>query len=227
MDNRNDYVWRWQSKRYVDDYLYFTEGLEADAAEWVKRLSVTASSVVVDLGCGEGKLLTSLAAHIGQGLGIDASPHMARRATERATDQGHRNVQIVLGDFRRLCLRSGSVDAVVSCGAIYHVPDGDKRWMFSQIASALRAGGVFHVKDDSFNFPAAELEQRTAQIYEDWRGSFGDAPWAWMKDNLAGDDFECTPFLEDLKEMISSAGFRFTDEIRHGLDGVDLTAVKE
>ena len=225
MADEADYVSRWQDPEYVANFARFTESVQEDAAEWIDRLSLDSASTVVDLGCGEGKVLAALSGHIRRGIGIDASPHMAVLAGQRLANQ--QNVHVILSDFRDFGVARESADAVLSMSAIHHVPDDDKRHIFAQIYATLKPGGVFYLADDSFNFAPEELAKRIAEIYDQWDGYFGTSSWEWMKTHLAGDDFECTPFLRDLREMVISAGLMVVKEETHGPDGVDLTAVKE
>ena len=75
-DQRDRCLQRWHDAGYTDSYIRFTRPMHVDGREWARRLGVGPDSVVIDLGCGEGKLLTALARHIGGGIGIDVSPHM-------------------------------------------------------------------------------------------------------------------------------------------------------
>ena len=47
-----------------------------------------------------------------------------------------------------------------------------------------------------------------------------------MKRELAGDDFEFTPFLTNLQNMITCAGLEVAKVVPNGLDGVELTATR-
>ena len=96
----------------------------------------------------------------------------------------------------------------------------------SRIYSTLKPRGIFLLQDDSFNFPPEELKDRIPEIYAQWEGYFGATDWEIMKRELAGDDFEFTPFLTNLQEMITCAGLEVAKVVPNGLDGVELTATK-
>ena len=114
MATEADYVGRWHSAEYVANFAHFTESVQINVREWIERLSLNPGSTLVDLGCGEGKVLTALSGHIRRGLGIDASPHMAALARQRLDRQRTRNIQIILSDFRDVGISQESADAVLS-----------------------------------------------------------------------------------------------------------------
>jgi len=217
---------RWRDLAYVASYIRFTRPMSVNGREWAERLGVGSTSFVVDLGCGEGKLLTALAPHIDRGLGIDISPHMAKAARKRLAESSVSNVEVVCQDFRDLDVGENVVDAVVSIAALHHVPDEDKRTIFAEIHAALRPGGLFYLGDDSFNFPPQEIDVRVPQMYAQWEQRFGREKWETMKRELAGDDFEHTPFLADLKRMLAEAELTTVTVGPRGLNGVQIAARK-
>ena len=225
-ESRDRSLARWNDPAYVASYIRFTLPMSVNAREWAERLGVGATSFVIDLGCGEGKLLTALAPHVDRGLGIDVSPHMADAARKRLAESGISNVEVVCQDFRDLDVGENVADAVVSIAALHHVPDEDKQAIFAKIHTTLRPGGLFCLGDDSFNFPPEEIEVRVPQMYAQWEQRFGREKWETMKRELAGDDFEHTPFLEDLKRMLTEAELAIVTIEPRGLNGVQIAARK-
>lgn len=95
-------------------------------------------STVVDLGCGPGDPATRLLANRHRVLGVDLSPvqvGLARRVAPSAS--------FVVADMTRFALRAASVDAVVSCYALGHVPAERHRPLLTAVAGWLRPGGLF------------------------------------------------------------------------------------
>ena len=62
------------------------------------RNEIAAGSSLVDIGCGTGELLFSLADRCTELVGVEASRRMWAYAKRRLQDQGHSNLRFILGD---------------------------------------------------------------------------------------------------------------------------------
>ena len=226
MDANEDYLGRWNDPVYARNYSIFTRDQQVDARKFIDQLEVDCNSIVVDLGCGETKFLAAISSGIRKGIGIDASVHMLASAKRSLTDQDIRNVELIQSDFREFDLGFEVANAVMSNYAIHHVPDVDKEEVFRRIHATLRPGGVFRLEDDSFNFPREEFEEHAPEIIDQWERHFGPEGWKFMKEKLAGDDFENTPYLDDLTRMIENSGLELNSVVPYGLDGAEILARK-
>jgi SAM-dependent methyltransferase len=114
-------------------------------AQAVAEARLPPGGVVVDVGCGTGRALPALRAAVGDAgvvIGLDLTPQMldvarARGRAERAS--------LLLGDARRLPLRSGCVDGVFAAGLVMHLPDPQAG--LAELARVTRPGGrlaLFH-----------------------------------------------------------------------------------
>lgn len=151
--NSDPYVTRWQSERYTASHLQFTLPVQPTADAWLARLHLTNTSKVIDLGCGEGKVLVALAPYIQQGIGIDGSLPMLVAARRYAQRHGVTNLEFLQADFRHLVLVPGIADAVISQYALHHISDAEKATVLASIHTILRPDGLFYMEDDTFNFP--------------------------------------------------------------------------
>ena len=98
---------------------------------------------VLDLGCGDGRLLELvLEARPGStGIAVDVSPPMIAKARERFAD---RPVEVLERDLAEpLPPEWGRFDAVVSSFAIHHLQHPRKRELYAEIHGLLVPGGVF------------------------------------------------------------------------------------
>lgn len=82
----------------------------------LELLSVEPDDRVLELGCGPGHALVSLARRVGQSghaIGLDAAPGMVARARHRAShSQAGGRIELVLGDARSLPVAEAAVDGV-------------------------------------------------------------------------------------------------------------------
>ncbi len=95
--------------------------LIADSSEHAARdlglraLGVSPGQRVLEIGCGTGHALISLAGAVGptgQVHGVDVSSGMLAVARRRIESAGLRNVTLAIGDARVLCFRSSVFDSV-------------------------------------------------------------------------------------------------------------------
>ena len=122
------------------DYEAFADFYEARFLENGER-----PSLVLDLGCGTGKMTTLLAERGYDMIGVDASAEMLSHAASRAYSKGHR-ILFLEQDMREFELY-GTVGAVVSSLDCinYLVEDGDVDRCFSLVHNYLDPNGLFPI----------------------------------------------------------------------------------
>jgi tRNA (cmo5U34)-methyltransferase len=98
---------------------------------------------VLDLGCGDGRLLALVrAAHpTARGVALDFSPPMLAAARRRFESDAM--VTVIEHDLDEPLPDLGVFDAVVSSFAIHHLEDERKRSLAAEVRRLLRPGGVF------------------------------------------------------------------------------------
>ena len=105
--------------------------------------------VVIDVGCGQGRLIEQLLSH-GYTLarGIDISPEQI----ELARAAGVANVEC--GDYKQLLeRRAGACTAVVATDFLEHFSKDEILPIFDQVKTALVSGGVFIVRSPNATSP--------------------------------------------------------------------------
>ena len=98
---------------------------------------------VLDLGCGDGRLMAEIVAvrpdvH---GVCVDFSPEMIQTVKDRFTDRA--NIEIVDHDLSKALPKLGSFDLVVSGFTIHHLDDDRKRALYEEVFESLDPGGAF------------------------------------------------------------------------------------
>jgi len=103
---------------------------------------------LLDVGCGTGTLITSLAAWPDAELlvGLDYSPMMARRLAEKMAGSPHAHkLHAVVADSERLPFADGSFDVVTCCNSFHHYPH--QAAVIGGFQRVLRPGGVLILVD--------------------------------------------------------------------------------
>lgn len=102
----------------------------------IDRLGLTGDEVVLDAGCGSGRVTEELLARLPRGrvIGADGSAAMIEAARERLGER----VELIHADLVRLVL-DRPVDAVFSNAVFHWIHDHGA--LFARLAAALRPGG--------------------------------------------------------------------------------------
>jgi trans-aconitate 2-methyltransferase len=170
------------------------------AMEQLERLPLGGDEVVLDAGCGSGRVTAELASRLPHGrvYGVDVAPSMVEHARAALGDRA----TILCQDLVELRLPE-PVDVVFSNATFHWVQDHDA--LFAALARAIKPSGRLVAQCggrgniDAFRQLAEEVagEQRFVPYFEDWQ-----PPW-----NYAG--------AEETAERLGRAGF---DEVETWLE---------
>jgi trans-aconitate methyltransferase len=109
------------------------------------RLSLRGDEVLLDAGCGTGRLTAELLQALprGQVVALDLSQNMLRTAHEFLAPQFGQRVRFVAADLQALPFED-AFDGVVSTAAFHWVPDHNR--LFRNLHHALRPSGWLHAQ---------------------------------------------------------------------------------
>ena len=113
---------------FYDGWLYhlFVDPSLRKARRLVRK-QVKPGSSLIDIGCGTGELVLSLADWCKELMGVETSQRMWSYAQQRALDEGFNNVRIILADGTRLKdFPTGSFDYATAC-MVFHEMDARQR----------------------------------------------------------------------------------------------------
>ena len=131
--------------------------LELATAEIVAQLkawgAVTASTTLLDIGCGIGRLLIALAPEIQSATGIDVSAEMVKTARRRCAP--YSNVTVIKGDGRGLGeLDNEAFDVVVAVDSFPYLKQSGYQLVerfFAESARVLKPGGQLVILNYSYS----------------------------------------------------------------------------
>ena len=174
--------------------------------ELLETYGVGGASTVVDLGAGTGIFAVAAAARWRRVVAVDPSPAMLAVLTRRRPA----NVELVEAGFLSYEHAGEPADLVYSRNALHHLPDFWKAVALERIASLLRPGGLFRLRDVVYDFEPREAPA----ALEAWFASAPDAPeLGWTRAELeAHVRGEHSTYAWLLEPMLEHAGF--TIELR-------------
>jgi len=145
-------------------------------------VSLKPTDVVVDIGCGVGRMTRALAERAGTVKGVDVSERMLEVA--RRENAHLENVEWVLGNGTTLApIRSESVDCVFELVVFHHIPDPEITLGYiREIGRLLRPGGfaALQVSNDPAAHRPPSLRDRLRALPRRLRRSPGgqnDPAW--------------------------------------------------
>ncbi|MFL5824088.1 MAG: class I SAM-dependent methyltransferase [Solirubrobacteraceae bacterium] len=149
------------------------------ALEQLERLPLRGDEVVLDAGCGSGRVTAELTSRVPQGrvYGVDVAPSMAAHAQNALGDAA----TILNQDLVELDLPE-PVDAVFSNATFHWIKDHDA--LFASLHGVMKPGGRLVAQCggrgniDGFRRLADDVagEQPFAEHFTDWQGPWNYAP---------------------------------------------------
>ncbi len=149
--------------------------MEALGLAVLERLELAGDELVLDAGCGSGRITEALLERLPRGhvIAVDESPSMVAAARRRLG----RGADVRVADLLELELEQ-PLDAILSTATFHWIADHER--LFRRLRGALRAGGQLVAQCggagniDVLRASANEVlaEDRYAEHFRDWK-----APW--------------------------------------------------
>lgn len=164
----------------------------------IRHSRVEPGDSCLDLGCGRGKDLLSLAeiaGHSGHVFGIDISAEMLKRAQKMVNKAGVQNISLIKSDLETIPLKDEALNLIISNCAVNHA--SNKQAVWNEVYRTLKEGGRF-VVSDIYSLTAVPEHCRNSPeaVAECWAGSVTREDYLGQ---LAKAGFEAIDILEESK----------------------------
>lgn len=113
--------------------------------ELIDSLPVNGDSQTMEIGPGEGLLLTKLAQRFQNLVALDNSKEMLELAKETTTAEGHSHIKFLLGDSMVAIKQRLSCDLIIASMVLHHISSPANT--FNDIAKILKPGGSLLLVD--------------------------------------------------------------------------------
>ena len=138
-------VYNWKSEDHVQAYLSKTKNLphQEEIREVLLELIPSNINRVLDLGCGDGKLLALVKKKNPQakGLALDYSEPMLQLARKRF--QRDKTIKFLNHDLSLPLPKIGHFDFIISGLAIHHLTNKRKKQLYHEIFNILESKNMF------------------------------------------------------------------------------------
>jgi 2-polyprenyl-3-methyl-5-hydroxy-6-metoxy-1,4-benzoquinol methylase len=206
--------------RYVTGRETVAEASTAVTQYLVDRAGFTAGQRVLDIACGFGGTLRTLARMGCTAKGIDISQNCVDHARAAANEAGvGDHIDVAVGDFHNIDSEPELWDAVICQEAIIHSPDRPR--VFAEVFRVLKPGGTFALSDilTGENADAAAVAAAFARIGASVGATVGDYE---AMARAAG--FEIS-FVEERSGDITAHYDKLAEQLARPIAGLDADAL--
>jgi trans-aconitate 2-methyltransferase len=192
----------------------------------LSRLRLRGNELVLDAGCGTGRLTADLLQALPNGrvVGLDVSQNMARSAREYLRPQFGERCQLVTADLLDLPF-TDAFDGIVSTAAFHWVSDHDR--LFRGLFQSLRSGGWLQAQCGG-GPNIARLTARMAKLAESPKFALFLAnfpsPWLFEDAKGAAETLRCAGF-DDIQTSVEAAP-TLMDDRQHYSDFIKSVIVR-
>lgn len=110
------------------------------ALDVIRETGITGADVVLEIGCGSGRVGRHVAPHCARWIGCDVSRKMLDHAREDLVDMSNVSFQELNG-YDLADIESGSIDVVYCTAVLMHLDEWDRFRYFQEAGRILKPGG--------------------------------------------------------------------------------------
>ncbi len=200
-----------------DDYNKIAEPFSSSrsAFNWshvaaaIEKLQIIKSSKVLDLGCGNGRVLDILGKFEINYTGLDLSPKLIDLAQKKYPAE-----KFIVGNLLDTPFLENEFDLVLSLATLHHIPSEEQRISaFSEIYRVLKPSGMVLITVWYFWDKPKFKEEMTAKLLNQKSNKanleYGDflKPWKDNQGNILAERYFHAWEKDELKELLAQVGF--------------------
>ena len=202
-----------ETREWYDRVSGFYAGVVEDlefppTAVAIDSLGIGAGDRVLDLGCGGGRAVTTIAERVGpkgRVVGVDFAPGMCRETRDSIAKAGFsERADVVCGDITDLPVRIDSVDAATCSFVLDLLSEADIEAALEELSRVLRSGGRVAIVS------LADTDAVTTTLYRSLRGLFPT-------------QLDCRPI--PTSRLLERGGFEITETTQYSLWGLPVSIV--
>lgn len=176
---------------------------------------VKEGGLVLDVGCGNGRLTDALRGAGIKMIGVDGSSELIARCKEKyASDIAEGWVGFTVSDVLELPFDAAQFDTVFSLAVLHHIPSNQMRLQFfKDILAITKKGGFFvgttwNLRGREFR-ERYELDEQLETPREGYDAGDVEIPWKASGEPVMRYCHACT--LEELQNLAHQAGWNIVD----------------
>ena len=181
----------------------------SDDVARLRELGLDRTDTLVDLGAGTGALALTAARFCRRVVAVDISAPMLAAVEARAEQQGITNLACVRSGFLTYVHQGEPAGFVCSRHALHHLPDFWKAVALTRVATMLRPGGMFWLRDLVYSFDPREADR----VLQNWFARASERPdVGWTRTELethVRDEYSTFTWL--LEPMLERAGLKIQE----------------
>jgi len=152
----------------ADDFSESRYKIWPEMTVWQKH--ILAGQKILDIGCGNGRMMQLLTDKNIEYVGFDISGKLINIARDKCQQYSFKTVDFQVGDMRHLPYQENIFDIILAVAVLHHLPHPDNRWQaLQEIYRILKPGGLLLMNNWYFwNAYANKKYQIKKQILVNW-----------------------------------------------------------
>lgn len=168
---------------------------------------------ILDLGCGNGRLLKLLGSWNVSYTGMDNSAKLLEKAQLQEVSRNSKHVTFVKGDMTQLPFDDATFDIVFPLASFQHIPKVLQKASLKEMRRVLKKDGLLCMTNWAVyaqkNNLLYQIKKRLLHPALFFRVSFRDTfiPWKRNKDNVRYERYYYAFSLSELESLLRKTGF--------------------
>jgi ubiquinone/menaquinone biosynthesis C-methylase UbiE len=211
-----------RARSYDENMLKF-RNYEKEAEIIIENLGIEKDNTVIEFGCGTGALTIEFAKKCKKLIAVDVAKPMLDILAEKAAKLSIINIGFVNAGFLSYMHKSEPVDAIITKGALHHLPDFWKVIALQRLNTMLKEGGKLVLSDVIFSFDIKDYHKEINMFLENLQDKTGEELYNDAVTHIK-DEFSTFDWVID--DMLKKTNFQTGKKIIKSKTNIDYYCVK-